>query len=261
MSQSYRILFLGDVVGRPGREAILKHLQRLKSKHKANVVIVNGENAASGQGITPAIATDFFDVGADAITLGNHWYRKREIGDLLNSKKPIVRPANLPDACPGRGMTIITCGSIKIAVINALGRVYMDAADDPFPVLDQLIKEAGTPHIFVDFHAEATSEKKAVGYYLDGRVTAVVGTHTHVQTADETVLPGGTAYITDVGMCGPEPSVLGVQKELVIQRFLTSLSAKFEVASEPSVICGVVIDVQKETGRANSIERICVSGE
>ncbi|MCB0825758.1 MAG: TIGR00282 family metallophosphoesterase [Armatimonadetes bacterium] len=261
MSQTYRILFLGDVVGRPGREAVLKHLQRLKSKYKANVVIVNGENAASGQGITPAIATDIFDVGADAITLGNHWYRKREIGEYLNSKKPIVRPANLPDACPGRGMTIIQHGSIKIAVINALGRVYMDAADDPFPVLDQLVNEAGTPHIFVDFHAEATSEKKAVGYFLDGRVTAVVGTHTHVQTADEIVLPGGTAYITDVGMCGPEPSVLGVQKELVIKRFLTSLPAKFEVASEPSVICGVVIDVQKETGRANSIERICVSGE
>lgn len=252
----YNILFLGDIVGRPGRKVVHAGLPVLKKKHQPLFTIVNGENAASGHGITPDIADELFDHGVDAITLGNHSFNKREIYRYLDSGKAIIRPGNMPAGVPGSGVTMLNKANIQLAVINASGRVYMDSYDNPFAWIDGVLPGLGTDHIFVDFHAEATSEKIAFGFHLDGRATAVVGTHTHVTTADEQVLPQGTAYITDVGMCGPWPSVLGVDKEIVLRRFQTTLPARFEVADEPGVISGVVVGVESHTGRAARIERV-----
>lgn len=226
--------------------------------HKPLFVIINGENSAGGVGITPDIAEELFKAGADAITLGNHAFNKRDIGPYLDKDKRIVRPANMPPATPGKGLAIVEKSGIRLAVMNLCGRVFMDLYDDPFRTVDELIEPLDTPHVFVDFHAEATSEKIAFGWYLNGRATAVVGTHTHVTTADECVLPGGTAYITDVGMCGPMPSVLGVETRIILQKFKTTMPIRFEVADAPGVISGVVIDVETATGRATSIERIAL---
>ncbi len=253
--ETYQILFCGDVVGRPGRQALKEGLPSLITMHQPLFVIINGENAAAGVGITPPIANELFDLGADAITLGNHAFHKREIFDYLKGDRPIVRPANLPEGVPGRGAVVLEKGGVRLAVMNLCGRVYMDTYDDPFPKVDTLLREVQTPHCLIDFHAEATSEKIAMGWYCNGRVSAVVGTHTHVQTADETILPGGTAYMSDVGMTGPIHSVLGMDREIVLKRFLTTLPHRFEVANEPGVICGVVIGVEKETGKAVNIER------
>lgn len=252
----YRILFLGDIVGKPGRIAVQRHLDTLQNEHQPLFTIVNGENAAAGVGITPDIAEELFKLGIDVITLGNHAFHKREIFDYLSKGRPIVRPANLPPTTPGLGWVSVEREGIRLAVTNLCGRVFLDGYDDPFRDIDRIIAEADTPHFFLDFHAEATSEKIAMGWHVEGRATAVVGTHTHVTTADETVLPGGTAYITDVGMCGPMPSVLGMEKDVILRRFRTSLPAKFEVADHPGVISGVVIGVERDTGRATSIQRI-----
>lgn len=252
----YRILFLGDVVGRPGRQAVQRQLPRLQEEHKPLFTIVNGENAAAGVGITPDLAEELFKLGIDAITLGNHAFHKREIFEYLKGPRPLVRPSNLPPGTPGQGCVLIQREGIRLAVANLCGRVFLDGYDDPFRDVDRIHNELDTPHFFVDFHAEATSEKIAMGWHLAGRATAVVGTHTHVTTADEAVLPGGTAYITDVGMCGPMPSVLGMEKDVILRRFRTSLPTKFEVADHPGVISGVVIGVEVDTGRAVSIERI-----
>jgi len=216
---------------------------------------VNGENAASGVGITPDNAEEILSAGADAITLGNHAFNKREIYNYLDSEKPIVRPANMPCRVPGKGCIHLERDGIKLAVINLCGRVFMDTYGDPFSEIDKILGAIETPHRLLDFHAEATSEKIAMGFYCDGRATAVVGTHTHVATADETVLENGTAYITDVGMSGPVRSVLGMDRQIIIERFRTTLPHRFEVANEPAVISGVVIYVQRSTGRAVSIER------
>jgi 2',3'-cyclic-nucleotide 2'-phosphodiesterase len=256
MSASYRILFLGDVVGRPGRMAVKEGLPSLINTHQPLFTIVNGENSAGGVGITSDIAEEIYKAGADAITLGNHAFNKREIYEYLNKDKPIVRPGNLPKAAPGRGLCTVQKEGIELAVINLCGRVFLDGYDDPFAEIERILATLSTQHIFLDFHAEATSEKIAMGLHLDGRATAVVGTHTHVTTADETVLPGGTAYITDVGMSGPINSVLGMDPEIILYRFRTSLPTKFEVANQPGVISGVVIDVQRDTGRAFGIQRI-----
>lgn len=253
---TYRILFLGDIVGKPGRIAVQRHLPNLQDRHDPLFTIVNGENAASGVGITPDIAEELLKLGIDMITLGNHAFHKREIMEYLRKDRPIVRPANLPPAAPGAGHRTVERDGVRLAVANLCGRVFLDGYDDPFRDVDRILGEIDTPHFFVDFHAEATSEKIALGWHLDGRATAVVGTHTHVTTADETVLPGGTAYITDVGMCGPMPSVLGMEKTVILHRFRTSLPTKFEVADHPGVISGVVIGVERDTGRAVSIERI-----
>lgn len=252
----YKILFLGDVVGKPGRTAVKQGLPSLRQIHQPLFTIVNGENSAGGVGITPDIADEIFRAGADAITLGNHAFNKREIGPYLDSTKPIVRPSNMPKKVPGRGLCFVEREGIRLAVANTCGRVYMDSYGDPFAEFDRLYEEAQTPHFFLDFHAEATSEKIAMGYHSEGRATAVVGTHTHVQTADETILNGGTAYITDVGMCGPVNSVLGMDREIILKRFRTTLPQRFEVANEPGVICGVVIDVERITGRALAISRV-----
>lgn len=254
---SYTILFLGDVVGKPGRAAVREGLPSLIETHQPLFSIVNGENSAGGVGITPDIAEEIYRAGADAITLGNHAFNKREIGPYLDTKKPIVRPSNMPAAVPGRGLCMVEKNGVRLAVMNLCGRVYMENYGDPFAEFDRLFAGLdGAVHIFLDFHAEATSEKIAMGYHCEGRATAVVGTHTHVTTADETVLPGGTAYITDVGMCGPVRSVLGMDREIILQRFRTTLPQRFEVASEPGVISGVVIGVEKETGTATSIKRV-----
>lgn len=256
MSDTYRILFLGDIVGRPGREAVARHLGRLQNRYKPLFTVVNGENSASGVGIVPSIADNLFDLNVDAITLGNHAYHKREIYEYLDQGKPIVRPANMPEGNPGVGFCHVKKSGIELAVVNICGRVFLDGYDDPFAWATENLSTLGTPHILVDFHAEATSEKIAFGYHVDGTCTAVLGTHTHVTTADEKILQGGTAYITDVGMCGPQNSVIGMDKTIVLRKFRTGMPARFEVADQPGVISGVVIDVQKDTGRATAIERV-----
>ncbi|MFZ4508238.1 MAG: TIGR00282 family metallophosphoesterase [Fimbriimonas sp.] len=253
---SYTILFLGDVVGKPGRLAVKAGLPSLIETHKPLFTIVNGENAAAGVGITPTIAEELFSYGADVITLGNHAFNKREIGSYMETKPPIVRPANMAAGVPGRGVHVIERDGIQLAVLNLCGRVFMDGYDDPFAAVDRILADLETPHVFLDFHAEATSEKVAMGYHCDGRISAMVGTHTHVQTADNQVLDWGTAYITDVGMCGPVRSVLGMDREIILRRFRTGLPERFEVAEQPGVICGVVLRVKRETGRAIDIERI-----
>ncbi len=252
----YRILFLGDIVGKPGRRAVLDELPGLKKEFEPRFTIVNAENSAAGVGVTPQIADELFGAGVNAITLGNHAFNRREISDYLNLSKPVVRPINYPRGTPGRGICTIQSQGVELAVINIGGRVFMDGFDDPFAAFDALAPELKTKHVFIDFHAEATSEKVAFGFHVDGRASAVVGTHTHIPTADETILPQGTAYITDVGMCGPYPSVIGMDRDIILQKFRTSLPTRFEVANEPGVICGVVIDVLVETGRAVSIQRI-----
>jgi 2',3'-cyclic-nucleotide 2'-phosphodiesterase len=261
-----RILFVGDIFGRPGRTIVKDRLSSLVKQHAIDLIIANGENAAAGFGITPPLAEDLFELGIDVITTGNHIWDKREIvdyftsadGDGHNPARRLLRPANYPADMPGWGLYEGIKGDIPYAVINLQGRVFMAANDDPFRTVDQLLKQVKAKVIFVDIHAEATSEKVSMGWYLDGRVTAVVGTHTHIPTADERVLPGGTAYITDVGMSGPYESVIGVQKELVIGRFLTNMPARFEPATGDPRLCGVVVDCDPATGRANKIERVMV---
>ncbi|MCU0315029.1 MAG: TIGR00282 family metallophosphoesterase [Fimbriimonadaceae bacterium] len=252
----YRILFLGDVVGRPGRNAVHEYMNSLVNTFHPTFVIINGENSAAGVGITPDIAESFFREGADAITLGNHAFHKREIEAYLNKDKPIVRPWNMPKGTPGRGFTILEKAGIRLAVVNLCGRVYMDQYGDPFALIDETWPSFEGAHVFIDFHAEATSEKIAFGFHVDGKAAAVVGTHTHVTTADEQILPKGTAYITDVGMCGPWPSVLGMDREIILRKFRTTLPTRFEVAEAPGVISGVIVDVLKETGRATDIRRV-----
>jgi 2',3'-cyclic-nucleotide 2'-phosphodiesterase len=252
----YTILFLGDVVGRPGRNIVKEGLPSLLDMHQPLFTIINGENSAGGVGITPDIAEELYKQGADAITLGNHAFNKRDAYPYLDLGKPIVRPANMPSMVPGKGSTTVTKEGIELVVMNVCGRVYMDNYDDPFACVDRLFEGLQTPHRFLDFHAEATSEKIAMGWHCNGRATAVVGTHTHVQTADERILPGGTAYITDVGMCGPRDSVLGMDREVILERFRTTLPMRFEVQNTQGVICGVVIRVERDTGRATSIERV-----
>lgn len=252
----YRILFLGDIVGKPGRRAVRDGLSILREEHEPLFVIANGENAAAGVGITPELAEEIFGYGIDAITLGNHAFQKKEIGPYLDSGRPIVRPANMPSMVPGRGVASISRDGIELAVINLCGRVFLETYDDPFREIDRLLGELKTPHVLVDFHAEATSEKTAFFWHVDGRISAVIGTHTHVPTADERVLPGGTAVITDVGMTGPIDSVIGMHRDVILHRFRTTLPTRFEVAENPGVISGVVINVQRETGRAVAIHRV-----
>jgi 2',3'-cyclic-nucleotide 2'-phosphodiesterase len=253
----YTLLFLGDVVGEPGRKALEAALSGLKHQHRPLFTVVNGENAASGSGIIPRHADAILGWGADAITLGNHAFHKRDIANYLDSGKPIVRPGNMSRRLPGKGVTILEKEGVRLAVANLCGRVGMEPTyDDPFAAADALMDTIGTPHLFLDFHAEATSEKVAMGWHLAGRATAVIGTHTHVPTADERVLPGGTAYQTDTGMCGPRDGVIGTDRDIVLRRFRGGLSERFEVAGGKSVILGAVVRVQRESGRAVAIERV-----
>ncbi len=262
-----RILFIGDIFGRPGRNIVKDRLRGLVSEHKIDIIIANGENAAAGFGITPSLAEELFELGIDVITTGNHVWDKRELIEYFESENGnpyspahrILRPANYPPGMPGWGVYDGTKGNLQYAVINLQGRVFMTSNDDPFRLADQLIKGVKAKVILVDFHAEATSEKIALGWHLDGRVTVVVGTHTHVPTADERVLPGGTAYITDVGMTGPYDSVIGVKKELVVGKFLSNMPTRFEAATGDVRLCAIVVDCDEDTGKAKDIKRLMIS--
>lgn len=261
-----RILFLGDVVGRSGRAAVCRELPRLKSRYRPDFVIVNGENAAGGFGITEAISMDLLDAGADVITTGNHVWDQREALVFIERQPRLLRPANFPPGTPGRGAAVFETGNgAKVMVINVMGRVFMDPLDCPFQTLDRELGEgrlkAKADAIIIDIHAETTSEKQALGHFLDGRVSAAIGTHTHVPTADEHILPGGTAYMTDVGMCGDYVSVIGMQKDEPLQRFQRKIStSRFEPAMGEATVCGVLIDVNEETGLATRIEPLRIGG-
>ncbi len=257
-----KILFIGDIIGKPGRQALSRELDRLVDRHCIDLVIVNGENSAGGFGLTQETARELFDLGVHCITSGNHIWDKKEQVPLVLADPRIVRPANYPAGVPGNGSTIIsTPGGVKVAVLNLEGRVFMKYLDCPFRVADCEIErlKQETPIVFVDFHAEATSEKAALGWYLDGRVSAVVGTHTHVQTADERILTEGTAYMTDAGMTGSFDSVIGIGKDEAIHKFLTQLPVKFEIPKKDIRLNGVVIAVDEQSGKALGIERISVS--
>lgn len=257
-----KLLFIGDVVGSPGRDMVSEYVPMLKKKYQPAMTIINGENAASGRGITEKIYKQFLQAGADMVTLGNHSWDNREIFQFIDSAKALVRPANYPEGTPGVGLQFHTVMQKTIAVINLQGTTFLPPLDDPFRKADELIELAKkkTSIIFVDFHAEATSEKLAMGWYLDGRVTAVVGTHTHVQTADQRVLPNGTAYLTDVGMTGPYNEILGMSKDAVIKRFLTQLPVRFEVPKEgPTQLSGCLVTVDPKSGKATKIERILIN--
>jgi hypothetical protein len=253
------LLFIGDVVGRPGRRAVAQWLPALRRELRADFVIANGENSAGGFGVTPETFNDLTAAGADVVTGGNHIWHTREAPALLDGEPRLLRPANYPPGAPGRGAGVFAAaGGTRVGVLNLEGRAFMQPLLSPFDCAREEIERlrAETRVIFVDMHAEATSEKAALAWYLDGRVSAVVGTHTHVQTADERVLPGGTAFITDAGMTGPRDSIIGMSRETVLPRFLTLLPARFEVASGPAQLNGVFIEIDAETGHATAIRRV-----
>jgi metallophosphoesterase (TIGR00282 family) len=258
MDRPIRLLFVGDVVGAPGRRILKARLKRLRRDTAADAAIVNGENAAGGAGITPATAAEMFDAGADVITTGNHVWDKKGVLELLAGDRRVLRPANYPDGSPGAGLVTIDVAGVPVAVVNLMGRVFMPLVDDPFRAADRILAEiAGRASVvFVDFHAEATSEKMAFAWHLDGRATAVVGTHTHVATADARVLPGGTAYITDVGMTGPRDSVIGVRKEQVLERFKSQRPIAYETAEGDVRLAAVLVTADAGSGRALSIEAL-----
>lgn len=240
-----RILFIGDIVGKIGRRMLKEHLLELKRQHGAQVAIVNGENAAHGKGITEKIYKELLTAGADFITLGNHAFAKRDVYEFLDEDIRMIRPANFPEGAPGRGHGVVNVNGVKLLIMNLQGRSFMDAIDCPFRKADGILEEVEADEIFVDFHSETTSESLAMGHYLDGRVDAVVGTHTHVQTNDEQVLPEGTKYITDVGMTGFRDGILGIRKEEVIERFLHQMPVRHNVPEEgPGILSGVIIDTK-----------------
>ena len=250
-----RVLMIGDVVGSPGRKAVQQLVPPLRREFNINLVVANGENSAGGFGVTYDTAQDLLGAGVDVITTGNHVWRKKEIIPYLQEDLPIVRPSNFPPGIPGRGF--LTVG--RVMVLNLMGRVFMEALDCPFREAERVLKESkelGADIILVDFHAEATSEKQALGWYLDGRVSAVVGTHTHVATADARIMPEGTAYVSDLGMVGPVNSVIGTDPNAVLEKFLTQMPQRFTVAKGPVVFNSVLINIDDDTGRASSIERI-----
>jgi hypothetical protein len=257
-----RLLFIGDIVGRPGRELVRHGLAAIVESHRIDLVIANAENAAAGFGITRDIGDQLLDCGIDVMTSGNHIWDKKEALDYIGTESRLLRPANYPVGAPGNGSYLArTRAGQPVGVINVMGRVFMLNIDDPFAVVKREIAalRERTRLIFVDFHAEATSEKIAMGWHLDGLVTAVVGTHTHVQTADERVLPKGTAYLTDVGMTGPHDSVIGVEVEAALGRFLTGMPAKLETAAGNPRVNAAIIDADEDTGRALDIERLSLS--
>ena len=254
-----RLLFIGDIVGRPGRDLVRRGTAALRDYHHVDLVVANAENAAAGFGLTRELGEHILDSGVDVMTSGNHIWDKKEAVDYIGIEPRLLRPANFPAGVPGNGSYVArTAGGASVGVINVMGRVFMHPIDDPFAVvlkeIEKLRQRARV--IFVDFHAEATSEKLAMGWHLDGRVTAVVGTHTHVQTADERILPRGTAYLTDVGMTGPHDSIIGVEVEPALGRFLTGMPARFETASGNPRLNGVIVEADETTGLATDIERV-----
>ncbi|TKB76710.1 MAG: TIGR00282 family metallophosphoesterase [Nitrospira sp.] len=254
-----KVLFIGDIMGEPGRRAVTRVLPRVVAHHGVDLVIGNAENAAGGFGITPDLAAELFGLGLAAITLGNHAWDKKETIEYIEREPRLLRPANYPDGVPGRGATVVeTAAGAPLGIIQVMGRVFMPTLDCPFQRARREVEQlkARTRAIIVDMHAEATSEKMAMGHFLDGEVTAVVGTHTHVQTADEQILPKGTAYLTDIGMTGPIHSVIGIKKELAIQKFLTQMPVRFEVASGPAIFSAALIELDAALGKAVSIQRL-----
>ncbi|MCX5768802.1 MAG: TIGR00282 family metallophosphoesterase [Candidatus Hydrogenedentes bacterium] len=255
-----KILFVGDLVGRPGRMCLERLLPSLRKELNVDAVVVNAENAAGGIGVTPQILDELMRLGVEAITLGNHTWRKKELVEMLDRYQTTVRPANYPPGVPGQGSVVITLqDGRKFGLISVLGRIFMECVESPFVRAKQeaVSLRQRTPVVIVDMHAEATSEKMAMGWYLDGCCTAVLGTHTHVQTADERILPGGTAYITDVGMTGPRDSVIGLEKERAIHKFLTGIPSEFRVAGGPSMLSAALVEADETTGKALSIRREC----
>jgi metallophosphoesterase (TIGR00282 family) len=257
-----RILFIGDIVGQPGRQMVARHLKGLMADHEADMVLANAENAAGGFGITPSVGEELFSLGIDLLTSGNHIWDKKEAEGYLAKEGRVLRPANYPEEAPGVGVHILRKSDRMLGVLNLQGRAFLPAIDCPFKTADrELVQIRGvTDTILVDFHAEATAEKQAFGWYLDGRVSAVVGTHTHVQTADEQILPGRTAYITDVGMTGPRNSVIGIKPQDAIQKFITQMPKKFTLAHGPAQLCAVVVDIADD-GRARSIARLQIQDD
>lgn len=256
-----KILFVGDIVGKPGRRAIHELIPDIIYEHHVDLVIANCENAAAGFGVTREIVEEFYCNNINVLTSGNHIWDKKEIMEFAEDYKTLLRPANYPDGSPGWGSVVVPNSSgIHIGVINLAGRVFMKPIDCPFRTAEREIEKMKhrAKVIIIDIHAEATSEKEAMGWFLDGRVSAVLGTHTHVQTADEAILPGGTAYITDVGMTGPFNSVIGIKKDAILERFLTQVPNKFDVAKDDVRLQGVVVDIDEKTGKARGIERLTV---
>ncbi len=257
MPDKITALLLGDVFGTPGVRALFTGLASIRKTYKADIVIVNGENAAEGLGITEEIAEQLFSVGVDVITSGNHIWHRREIVKMLDSDQPIIRPANYPPGTPGNGSTVINVKSIPVAVLNLQGREQMRSIDCPFRIGKEQVRklQSQTKIIITDFHAESPEEKESLAFYLDGQISALIGTHTHIQTADEKILPQGCAYISDMGMTGPDDSVIGSSKEISVQRSLSQMPLKMEVSNTPAVIQGVKLSIDVETGKAVSIER------
>ena len=250
-----KTLFIGDVVGNPGRRILRQELKRIRGELGLGAVVANAENAAAGSGLTAALAAELMDAGVDAITLGDHTWGQKEFAGQIGALERVVRPANFPAECPGRGWCMVTTPVARFAVVNMMGRVFMQPIDCPFKAVDRVLAEIPKDvPVFVDFHAEATSEKITFAHYVDGCVAAVVGTHTHVQTSDAILLPKGTAYITDLGMTGPYVSSIGRDLKPVTKKFTTGIPARFEVATGPCVIEGAVVDIDMQTRRATSIE-------
>jgi metallophosphoesterase (TIGR00282 family) len=253
-----KILFVGDIFGEPGRRALERLLPRMREEMAVDLVVANGENAAGGLGLTARLARELWGCGVDVITLGNHVWKKRDIIPVLDEEDRLLRPANFPPGVAGHGHVIVEAGGVRIGVVNLQGRIYMNELDDPFRCLDVLLSGplAGADCVVVDMHAEASSEKQAMAWYMDGRVAAVVGTHTHVQTADEKILPGGTAYISDLGLTGPHRSVIGMDPAAAIKRFLTSQPMRFKVAKGDERLQGALVEIDPASGLGISIKRI-----
>ena len=252
-----KILFVGDVVGAPGCACFAGLLPGLKKEYGIDLTIVNYENASAANGVMPAAAQSLLDAGADVLTGGNHSFGKKQMYDFLEENERVLRPLNFPAACPGHGRCDVDMGACTVTVLNLQGCAFMEALKSPFEALDEELKKGTGKIVFVDFHAEATSEKRALGFYADGRISALCGTHTHVQTADEQILPQGTGYMTDAGMTGVVDSILGAEKQIAIDRFLTKLHIPFELAEGESALCGAVLDIDEKTGKCRTIERIC----
>ncbi len=251
-----KLLFVGDVVGKEGCNFLAEKLYGLKKEHNVDVTVVNGENSAAGNGITKHSLDILTNCGVDVVTTGNHCFKRRECVDIFDTVEHLVRPLNFPEGVIGKGVYILDLGRTQIAIVNLMGVVYMDALDNPFFAIDRALAQIKTPNIFVDFHAEATAEKKAMGHYLAGRVTALMGTHTHVQTADEAILKNHTGYITDVGMTGPENSVLGIKSEIAIEKLMRHYPVKFVESSEPCQLNAILIDFDENLGKTINISRI-----
>jgi metallophosphoesterase (TIGR00282 family) len=257
-----RLLFIGDVVGRPGLEYTAQVLRDLLPERAPDLVVANGENASGGRGLSPRAAERLYEAGVELLTLGNHTWDKRELIDYIDEDERIVRPANYPEGTPGRGYTLCRVNGVQVLLVNLMGRTFLSQLDCPFRTVDRILADhPQVRHIIVDMHAETTSEKIAMGWHLDGRASAVVGTHTHVQTADERILPQGTAVITDVGMVGPRNGILGMDRHRVMRKMLTHMPEKFEVADGPCQFCAVQVDLDDNTGRATAIERIYICEE